>query len=60
MPEIFKIISQMVEPSEMQRIFNNGVGLVLVLPKENVDFVLNNSDGYIIGEVIQDSGVEMV
>jgi len=59
-PEIFKIISQMVEPSEMQRTFNNGVGLVLVVPKENVDFVLNNSDGYIIGEVVQGSGVEMV
>ena len=50
----------MVEPSEMQRTFNNGVGLVLALPKENVDFVLNNSDGYIIGEVVQGSGVEMV
>ncbi|MBR2157302.1 MAG: phosphoribosylformylglycinamidine cyclo-ligase [Campylobacter sp.] len=59
-PEIFKIISQMVEPSEMQRTFNNGVGLVLAVPKENVDFVLANSDGYIIGEVVQGSGVEMV
>lgn len=59
-PEIFKIISQMVEPSEMQRTFNNGVGLVLALPKENVDFVLANSDGYIIGEVVQGNGVEMV
>ncbi|MBQ2430398.1 MAG: phosphoribosylformylglycinamidine cyclo-ligase [Campylobacter sp.] len=59
-PEIFKIISQMVEPSEMQRTFNNGVGLVLAVPKENVDFVLNNSDGYIIGEVVQGNGVEMV
>lgn len=59
-PEIFKIISQMVEPSEMQRTFNNGVGLVLVVPKENVDFVLANSDGYIIGEVVQGNGVEMV
>lgn len=59
-PEIFKIISQMVEPSEMQRTFNNGVGLVLAVPKENVDFVLANSDGYIIGEVVQGNGVEMV
>ena len=59
-PEIFKIISKMVEPTEMQRTFNNGIGLVLAVPKENVDFVLNNSDGYIIGEVVQGSGVEMV
>ena len=59
-PEIFKIISQMVEPSEMQRTFNNGVGLVLVVPKENVDFVLANSDGYIIGEVVQGNGVELI
>ena len=59
-PEIFKIISKMVEPSEMQRTFNNGVGLVLVVPKESVDFVLANSDGYVIGEVVSGNGVELI
>lgn len=59
-PEIFKIISQMVEPAEMQRTFNNGVGLVLAVTKESVDFVLANSDGYIIGEVVSGNGVELV
>lgn len=59
-PEIFKIISKMVEPSEMQRTFNNGVGLVLITPKENVDFILANTDGYVIGEMVEGSGVEMV
>jgi phosphoribosylformylglycinamidine cyclo-ligase len=44
-------MSQFVEESEMYRTFNMGVGMVLVVNKENVDFVLENSDGYVIGEL---------
>ncbi len=35
----------------MYRTFNMGVGMVLVVSKENVEDVLNNSEGYIIGEI---------
>lgn len=56
-PEIFKIISKLVDEKEMQRTFNNGVGMVLVVDKNNVDIVLNKTDGYIIGEVTDGDNV---
>lgn len=36
----------------MQRTFNNGVGMVLCVDKNNVDFILNQTDGYVIGELV--------
>ena len=59
-PEIFKIIAQKVEPAEMMRTFNMGVGMIVVAPKENADFVLANTDGYVIGEVVKGRGVQLV
>jgi len=48
---IFEFISKYVDEDEMFRTFNMGVGMVLAVSKENVDNVLNNSDGYVIGEI---------
>lgn len=48
---IFKFLSKYVEENELYRTFNMGVGMVLVVDKNNVDSVLCSSDGYIIGEV---------
>lgn len=59
-PEIFKILSKMVDENEMRRTFNLGIGMVLVVARENVDYVLENSDGYVIGEVVNGTGVELV
>lgn len=59
-PEIFKIIAQKVEPAEMMRTFNMGVGMIIVAPKENADFVLANTDGYVIGEVVKGRGAQLV
>ena len=59
-PEIFKIIAQKVEPAEMMRTFNMGVGMILVAPKENADFVLARTDGYVIGEVVKGAGAQLV
>ena len=57
---IFDFMSKYVEEAEMYRTFNMGVGLVLVVSKENVDYVLENSDGYVIGELVKgDKGVEL-
>ena len=57
---IFDFMSKYVEEAEMYRTFNMGVGLVLVVSKENVDYVLENSDGYVIGELTKgDKGVEL-
>ena len=59
-PEIFKIIAKMVDSHEMQRTFNNGVGLVIVAGKDEADFILSNSDAYIIGEVCKGEGVKIL
>ncbi|MBR2917351.1 MAG: phosphoribosylformylglycinamidine cyclo-ligase, partial [Campylobacter sp.] len=59
-PKIFDLIAKSVEQGEMDRTFNCGVGMVLVVPKDKVDYVLANSDGYIIGQIIKGSGVEML
>nr|WP_314217296.1 phosphoribosylformylglycinamidine cyclo-ligase [uncultured Campylobacter sp.] len=59
-PEIFKIIAQKVEPAEMMRTFNMGVGMIVIAPKENADFVLANTDGYVIGKVVKGRGVQLV
>ncbi len=48
---IFDFISKYVEQEEMFRTFNMGVGMILVVREENVDEVLNNCDGYIIGRL---------
>lgn len=57
-PEIFDLLAKEVQISEMRRTFNCGVGMVLVVDKANVDFVLEHSDAYVIGEVCEGSGVK--
>lgn len=57
--EIFKIIARCVSESEMYRTFNMGVGMILVVGKENADFVLNKTNGYIIGEIVKGDGVKI-
>lgn len=59
-PEIFKIISKCVEEKEMQRTFNNGIGMVLCVDENSVDFVLKKTDGYIIGELCDGNGVKFI
>ncbi|OQX74959.1 MAG: phosphoribosylformylglycinamidine cyclo-ligase [Campylobacteraceae bacterium 4484_4] len=53
---IFQYMSRFVEEAEMYRTFNMGVGMVLVVSAENIDAVLEMSDGYIIGELIPGAG----
>ncbi|MBN2870582.1 MAG: phosphoribosylformylglycinamidine cyclo-ligase [Campylobacterales bacterium] len=48
---IFELIGQHVERAEMFRAFNMGVGMILVVRPENVDHVLANTDGYLIGRL---------
>jgi phosphoribosylformylglycinamidine cyclo-ligase len=48
---IFELIGQHVDRSEMYRAFNMGVGMILVVRPENVDHVLANTDGYVIGHL---------
>lgn len=58
---IFDLLSQYVEESEMYRTFNMGVGMVLVVDSQDINDVLGNSDGYIIGHIEEgNKGVELL
>ena len=68
LPPVFRFLMQHggIEPSEMARTFNNGIGLVIIVGRENVERtmeVLQGSSGaaavYRIGEVTDTTGVEM-
>ncbi|MBE0495778.1 MAG: phosphoribosylformylglycinamidine cyclo-ligase [Campylobacterales bacterium] len=48
---VFDFMSDYVEEAEMYRTFNMGVGMVLVVSPENLDAVLEGSDGYVIGSM---------
>ena len=48
---VFNFMSDYVEEAEMYRTFNMGVGMVLVVSPENLDAVLEGSDGYVIGSI---------
>ncbi len=48
---IFDLIGKHVAKEEMYRTFNMGVGMVLVVSPDNVTDILENSDGYVIGEL---------
>ncbi len=58
---IFEFMGQYVDEEEMFRTFNMGVGMILVVDAQDVDAVCNNTDGYVIGEIINgDKGVELI
>ncbi len=59
-PEIFKLVAKNVSVSEMDGTFNCGVGMILVVPKNNVTNVLANCNGYVIGEVTQGDSVRLI
>ena len=48
---IFDLMRPHVEEMELYRTFNMGIGMVLVVPAQNVDTVLAQSDGYVIGQM---------
>ncbi len=53
---IFKFMSQYVDENEMFKTFNMGIGMILLVSKKNVDTILSNSDGYMIGKMISGDG----
>jgi phosphoribosylformylglycinamidine cyclo-ligase len=58
---IFKFIGQHVDEEEMFRAFNMGVGMIWCVEPENVDAVLANTDGYVIGHLEEgEKQVELV
>jgi len=58
---IFEYMGQFVETEEMYRTFNMGVGMILVVNPKNVDSILENTDGYVIGNIAKgEKGVEFI
>ena len=58
---IFEFMSKHVDEDEMFRTFNMGVGMILVVDKQDVQAVCDNTDGYVIGKIIKgDKGVDLV
>ena len=60
-PEIFKLIQKYgeIKEKEMHRVFNMGVGLVLVVSKKDVKGTLeflnkNNEDAWVLGEIVKE------
>ncbi len=48
---IFEFMRDHVEEDELFRTFNMGVGMIIVTDDKNLDFILNNSNGYVIGKI---------
>ena len=62
-PPIFKLIQEKgnVDRSEMFRVFNMGIGMVLICAPENVSGLIGQLSGAsVIGEVVQQAGKERV
>ncbi|PZT47608.1 phosphoribosylformylglycinamidine cyclo-ligase [Helicobacter valdiviensis] len=55
---IFDFLSHYVEQDDIYRTFNMGVGMVLVVDEKDVDEVLKQSDGYVLGILTKtDNGI---
>jgi phosphoribosylformylglycinamidine cyclo-ligase len=64
-PPIFQVLSKLghVECEEMYRVFNMGIGLILVVPAQSANAVLKKAEalgdrGWQIGEIVASSGSE--
>ncbi len=58
---IFELMGKYVEEAEMYRAFNMGVGMIFVVNKSQVDTILEKTDGYVIGEIIDgEKGCDLV
>lgn len=64
-PAIFKLLQQLgdVQETEMQRVFNLGIGLVLVVPATSAPDICDRihsmgMDGRVIGEIVKRTGNE--
>lgn len=62
-PEVFRYLQEKggIDEEEMYNIFNMGVGMALVVNKEDVDKALSLlENGFVLGEVVNESGIEII
>ncbi len=52
---IFELMAPHIDRVEMFRAFNMGVGMILVVEDANIDKVLAETDGYLLGEIKEGS-----
>ena len=58
---IFDFMSQYIDEDEMYRTFNMGVGMIVIADTKDAEDICANSDGYIIGEIINGTkGVDLI
>lgn len=57
--EIFDRLCGFVEIEEAYRVFNMGVGLIACVEEGNVDEVLRGNNGFVLGEVVSQSGITL-
>jgi phosphoribosylformylglycinamidine cyclo-ligase len=67
MPEIFQWLQDQgnIESSEMHRVLNCGVGMVLVVPKEGSEAAISKLNelgevAWLIGEVVESTGEQVI
>ena len=56
LPPLFELIQRTgkISDEEMRHVFNLGIGMILVVDKNNVDYILNKTshlNGKIVGEI---------
>lgn len=62
-PQIFRYLQEKggIDEEEMYNIFNMGVGMALVVNKEDVEKTLSLlDDAFILGEVVEGNGIEII
>lgn len=58
---VFELMKSHVEEDEMFRAFNMGVGMIFVVNPSNLDEVLSQTDGYVIGEIkVGEKGCDLI
>ena len=62
MPAIFELLRDagQLPERDMLRTFNCGLGMVLVVPSDRVDAVVEASGGTVVGELVGGEDVELV
>ncbi|MDR1460606.1 MAG: phosphoribosylformylglycinamidine cyclo-ligase [Campylobacteraceae bacterium] len=48
---VFDFLGKYVQEDEMYRTFNMGIGMILVVSPSEIDTILAQTDGYVIGEI---------
>lgn len=57
---IFALLSAHIDLKEAYRVFNMGVGMVFAVARENANTILAETNGFLLGEVVQGSDITII